>query len=204
MFAMRCFYVHIIALGLGLIVPLAVANDARATEVLVDEEAAASLSQAQQLDKLFGELKRQRDPDRASITADQIRIELSDSGSATVNLLLQWSDKAASEKRNSAALDFLDQVTVLKPGFAEGWNRRAKLHFAMGNYRKAMSDLNRVLTIEPRHFGAVAGMALILANRDNDALTLRAWERFLEIYPADRRAQEQVDTLSEKLAGSRI
>jgi cytochrome c-type biogenesis protein CcmH/NrfG len=60
-----------------------------------------------------------------------------------------------------------------------------------------------VLDIEPRHFGALSGMAAILMETGNDALALKAWERFLAIYPANRSAQEQMNTLSEKLAGSR-
>ena len=54
-----------------------------------------------------------------------------------------------------------------------------------------------------RHFGALSGMAAILSNSGNDQLTLKAWERFLDIYPAERTAQEQVNTLAEKLAGNR-
>jgi tetratricopeptide (TPR) repeat protein len=130
-------------------------------------------------------------------------MEWSDSGSATINLLMQWADKAIQEKRNAAAMDFLDQVIALKPDYAEGWNRRATLNYAIGDYRKSMEDINQVLRIEPRHFGALAGMAAILSEAGNDELTLKAWERFLEIYPANRAAQEQANTLSEKIAGSR-
>jgi cytochrome c-type biogenesis protein CcmH/NrfG len=60
-----------------------------------------------------------------------------------------------------------------------------------------------VLKLEPRHFGALSGMAAILAATGNDQIALKAWERVLDVYPADRTAQEQVGTLSEKLAGSR-
>ncbi|MBB3611160.1 tetratricopeptide (TPR) repeat protein [Rhizobium sp. BK602] len=163
----------------------------------------SGLSPKQQLDNLFTALKRQRDPDQANLIADQIRVELNDSGSATVNLLMQWADKAIEEKRNAAAMDFLDQVISLKPDYVEGWNRRATLNYAIGDYRKAMEDINQVLRIEPRHFGALAGMAAILGETGKDELTLKAWERFLEIYPANRAAQEQMNALSEKIAGSR-
>ncbi len=62
----------------------------------------------------------------------------------------------------------------------------------MGNYRKSMSDINQVLALEPRHFGALAGMAAILSASGEDALALKAWERFLAVYPAERKAQEQL------------
>lgn len=181
----------------------AMADDSGATEKQDRSAPASSLSPKQQLDSLFTALKRQRDPDQANLIADQIRAELNESGSATANLLMQWADKAIEEKRNAAAMDFLDQVISLKPDYVEGWNRRATLNYAIGDYRKAMEDINQVLRIEPRHFGALAGMAAILSETGKDELTLRAWERFLEIYPANRAAQEQMNTLSEKIAGSR-
>jgi Flp pilus assembly protein TadD len=73
----------------------------------------------------------------------------------------------------------------------------------MGNYKKAVSDINRVLELEPRHFGALAGLAAILSERGSEEMALKAWERYLAVYPADRQAQEVVTKLSEKLAGSR-
>ncbi|WP_438751880.1 hypothetical protein [Pararhizobium sp. O133] len=155
------------------------------------------------LETLFGELKREREPDKAREISERIRIEWQDSGSASVNLLMQWAAKAMEANRQAAALDMLDQVIALSPHYVEGWNQRATLHYQMGNYRKSMSDINRVLAIEPRHFGALAGMAAILTSAGKDELALRAWEQFLDIYPADRKAQEQLGELEEKLAGNR-
>ncbi|MFS8114550.1 hypothetical protein QD460_22720 [Rhizobium jaguaris] len=208
MLAMRIFALSYLALPILFVLTaaaphLAVADDSSIVEKKDPNAASSSLSPKQQLDNLFTALKRQRDPEQASLIADQIRMEWNDSGSATINLLMQWADKAIQEKRNAAAMDFLDQVIALKPDYAEGWNRRATLNFAIGDYRKSMEDINQVLRIEPRHFGALAGMAAILSEAGNDELTLKAWERFLKIYPANRAAQEQVNTLSEKIAGSR-
>ncbi|MFP3541510.1 hypothetical protein SB770_33850, partial [Pseudomonas sp. SIMBA_044] len=81
--------------------------------------------------------------------AQEIRTEWNDSGSATVNLLMQWADKAIEDKRSAAALDFLDQAIALKPTYAESWNRRATLNYASGNYRKSMSDIEHVLDLDP-------------------------------------------------------
>jgi len=165
---------------------------------------AAVQKTANPLDPLFEALKRERDPDKARGIATQIMTDMNDSGSATVNLLMQWADTAIKEKRNAAALDFLDQVTLLDPAYPEGWNRRATLHYTMGNTRKSMADIAEVLKREPRHFGAIAGMAGILMESGKDELALKAWDDFLAVYPADRDAQEAVTKLSEKIAGNRI
>ncbi|QPB19057.1 hypothetical protein [Rhizobium sp. 007] len=203
MSAMRFFALTCAALplALGFLAPAFPAAAAE-KEVIVDRSDANS-SPKQHLDNLYAQLKRERDPDKASGIAEEIRLEWNNSGSATVNLLMQWADKAIEEKRSPAALDFLDQAIALKPDYAESWNRRATLNYAMGNYRKSMSDIEHVLDLEPRHFGALSGLATILNMSGNDQLTLKAWERFLEVYPANRAAQQQANTLSEKLAGSR-
>ncbi|MBD8556215.1 hypothetical protein IFT84_17035 [Rhizobium sp. CFBP 8762] len=156
-----------------------------------------------ELNDLFAALKRERDSDAALRIAGQVHAHLQDAGSPTINLLMEWATKAIADKRNGTAFDLLDQVIYLSPDYVEGWNRRATLNYQLGNYRKSMADINRVLALEPRHFGALAGMAAILAASGKDELALRAWNQVLEIYPAEKMAQEQVKVLSEKLDGQR-
>jgi tetratricopeptide (TPR) repeat protein len=154
-------------------------------------------------DKLLADLKRERDPDKAKQLAQQILVNWSSSGSATVDLLMEWANKSINDKKNAAALDFLDRVTLLQPDYPEVFNRRATLYYTMGDTRKSMADVQRVLALEPRYFPAIAGLASILTESGQDELALKAWERFLAIYPAERTAQENMLKLSEKLAGSR-
>ncbi|WP_143523605.1 tetratricopeptide repeat protein [Pararhizobium arenae] len=178
---------------------------ARAADTATTPAAASAElpTQKQRLDTLFSELKKTGDSDKAKDVADRIRTEWQDSGSASVNLLMQWAAKATETNKRSVALDLYDQAIALAPDYVEGWNQRATLHYQMGNYRKSMSDINHVLALEPRHFGALAGMAAILSAAGKDELALRAWEEFLTVYPADRKAQEQFGEIEEKLAGNR-
>ena len=164
----------------------------------------ASVQPASTLDTLFSELKRERDERQAKRISERIWAKWRDSGSATANLLMQWADKAMADNKNGLALDLLDQVVVLMPEYPEGWNRRATLNYTLGHHDKSMSDISRVLALEPRHFGAIAGMAAILAASGNDELELKAWEQMLEISPANRQAQTRLGELADKLAGSRI
>ncbi len=156
------------------------------------------------LDALFGELKRERNERAAQRIAQRIREEWNRSGSASIDLMMQWSQKAMEEQKFDIALDFLDQVVTLDPSYAEGWNRRATVHFMMQSFGKSMSDIDRTLRLEPRHFGALAGMAQIMKQRGNKQLALNAWQRVLDIYPMMRSAQNEVSTLSEELAGEGI
>ncbi|NVD41554.1 hypothetical protein HT585_22045 [Ensifer sp. HO-A22] len=203
MLAMRVFVPLILACSALLAASTGAGTLAFAAEAAPQTEAASLTSPKQRLDGLFSDLKKERDADKAREVANQIQMEWQDSGSATVNLLMQWADKSITDDKQAAALDILDQVITLAPSYVEGWNRRATLHYTMGNYRKSMSDINHVLSLEPRHFGALAGMASILGAAGKDELALRAWEQFLAIYPADRKAQERLGELTEKLAGSK-
>lgn len=166
--------------------------------------AGVDAARIEKLDGLFGELKRARDPRDADRVAKQIWDMWFDSGSASINLMMQWSNDAIKERKFAVALDFLDSVVTLAPDFAEGWNRRATVHFMMDNYAKSMADIDRTLRLEPRHFGALGGMAMIMKNTGRKRRALEAYRKVLEYYPMMRSAQEEVIELSEDLAGEGI
>jgi tetratricopeptide (TPR) repeat protein len=156
------------------------------------------------LDQLFADLKRERNEKAAERIAGRIWGEWNQSGSASIDLMMQWAQKATEDQKFDVALDFLDQVVTLQPGYAEGWNRRATVHFMMKNYGKSMADIERTLQLEPRHFGALSGLAQIMAETGHKQSALEAWQKVLTIYPMMRSAQDQVSTLSEELAGEGI
>ncbi|TIL71181.1 MAG: hypothetical protein E5Y89_22275, partial [Mesorhizobium sp.] len=107
----------------------------------------AATSQAR-LDQLFTDLKRERNEKAATRIAQRIWSEWAQSGSASIDLMMQWSQKAMENQKYDVALDFLDQVVTLQPTYAEGWNRRATVHFMMKNYGKSMSDIDHTLHLE--------------------------------------------------------
>lgn len=156
------------------------------------------------LDDLFSKLKRERNEAAAQLIAAQIWQDWTDSGSDTANLLMQRASAAMKAKKFNVALDLLDQVVVLFPDFAEGWNRRATVHFMMQDFSKSMSDIARTLELEPRHFGALSGMAGILEATGHKSEALEAYQRVLGIYPMMRSAQAEVAKLSDDLAGEGI
>jgi tetratricopeptide (TPR) repeat protein len=199
---MRSF---VVATVLSLLVPLhGTAHAQQASDqAAVTETAPAFTKPAERINALFSELKRESDPDKAKMIADSIRVEWRDSGSATINLLMQQADKAVADNKDTVAFDYLDEVIQLDPSYVEGWNMRATLNFKQGNYKKSMSDINRVLAIEPRHFGAIAGMATILTSYGRDEMALEAWQQFLDVYPSERRAQKALGDIADKLVGSR-
>ncbi len=195
---MRYLLAFCLALFPASIVSPAVAAESVAVATPADPQ------EGSRIDTLFSELKRERNEKSAERIAARIWDSWSHSGSASIDLMMMWSKTAMDARKFDVALDFLDQVVTLQPDFAEGWNRRATVHFMMQNYAKALADINATLVLEPRHFGALSGLAEIMKASDKKELALKAWQQVLEIYPMMRSAQNQVATLSEELSGEGI
>lgn len=164
----------------------------------------ATDSQQERLDYLFSELRRSGNEAVARRISQRIRSEWAKSGSATIDLLMQRSNKAIDEKKYDAALDYLDEVVTLLPAYAEGWNLRATAHFSREDLTRAMADIERTLQLEPRHFGALAGMAAILRDTGHEAAAAGVYERLLELYPMMRSAQKELGKLADDMAGQGI
>ena len=157
-------------------------------------------SHSSDLDDLFDQLRSHTNPHAASRVSDSIWQEWRRSDNPTITLLSQWASDAISDREYSAALDILDQVVILAPSFSEGWNQRATVHYLNGDYGKSIADIERTLSLESRHYGALSGLASIqeILERDRDALD--TWYRVLRIYPAMRSAQDSVIRLEEELS----
>ena len=159
---------------------------------------------ANDLDGLFAQLKRTPDKRRAKRISDRIWIEWRTSDSRSIDLLTGWARQAMANQKYHRALDLLDQVVVIEPDYAEGWNQRATLHYQMDDYAKSVADIERTLALEPRHYGALAGLASIFTRLNQKERALETWYQVLEIYPAMQSAQTNVLRLEEELAGSGI
>lgn len=155
------------------------------------------------LDRLFEQLKKDPKTSSASATARMIWREWTASGSRSIDLLMSWAARAMRDQEYAKAEDLLDQVIVLNPEYSEGWNRRATLYFTKLDYSRSLADIEKTLELEPRHFGALSGLAVIMQRLDRNKAALKAWYRVLEIYPANKAAQDAVIALEEELTDNR-
>lgn len=169
----------------------------------VPEPANAGAMQSR-LDDLFAKLKQESNEAAARGIAERIREEWRSMGGPTADLLIDWARKAAEKKKFNVALDLLDQVVVLYPQYVEGWDNRALVYLMMRDYSRAMSDLSQVLTIEPRHFGALSGLAGILRATDHPEEALKVYRRMLEIYPMQRSAQRALLSITDEQTDERL
>lgn len=167
------------------------------------EASKAQKTEKELLDALFVELKFQSKTGPAGRTSKRIWRKWGESGSDSINLLMERANTALNLGRKGLALDLLDQVTTLAPNYAEGWNRRATVFFLSNEFGRSIADIERTLALEPRHFGALAGLAGILSRLGRDNEALETWFKVLKIYPANEIAQRQVILLTEKMYGER-
>ena len=186
---------------------LAAAPTAAAQSLSPDAQARRAIhveEQGVRLDGMFAELARTRSPAQARLIEGRIWSEWMRSGSASVDLMMGWAARAASTEQQGVALDYLDQVILLVPDYAEAWNRRATLHFMRGDYDLSIRDIEETLAREPRHFGALAGLGQIMVRTDRPRLARDAFARVLAVYPGNRNAQEALARLEEELTGDAL
>ena len=118
-------------------------------------------------------------------------------GFAEQGLWLLWSRSGESELdrmmaagveemqagRHREAVATFSEVIRRKPDFAEGWNKRATVHFLAGDYRKSLADCAQVMKRNPFHFGALAGYGQIYFRLEDYDTALQWWRRALEVNP---------------------
>jgi len=159
---------------------------------------------AKNLDPLFRELAQAEYP----MTAQQLESEIwrtwLDSGDAEVNSELKAGVRAMQGGSLEEAIDRFSAVIEMAPDFAEGWNKRATAHYLNGEPAKSMRDIQKTLSLEPRHFGAISGMGLIFLQRGDERAALDAFEKVLQIYPQAPGASKHAERLREKLEGQGI
>jgi tetratricopeptide (TPR) repeat protein len=156
------------------------------------------------LEFLFGALKAAPDDETAKAVEQRIWAVWSISKSDTTNLLMNRARAAVEKKDLDLAIKLLTAVIKIKPKYVEAWNRRATLYYMKKEYGRAMDDIAEVLRREPRHFGALSGLGLILQDVGDDRLALDAYRRALAVYPRLQRIPDIVKTLSEKVDGRDI
>ena len=165
---------------------------------------AARGDRSKNLDFLFEALKVAPDADSAKLVENRIWALWFTSGSDTADLLMSRVKTAADDKDVKLALQLLDAIIDLKPDYVEAWNRRATLHFTNKDYGKSLADIRQVLAREPRHFGALTGLGVIMQELGEDKLALEAFRRALAVNPHLQKIPEFVKSLTEKVEGRDI
>jgi tetratricopeptide (TPR) repeat protein len=170
-------------------------------DATVTEKPDPKVQRGRSLDYLFEALKLAPDNQTARLIERRIWTLWSASGSDTADLLMSRAKQALDEKETDVAVRLLGAVIDLKPDYAEAWNRRATVYFEQKDYARALADIAQVLSREPRHFGALTGLGLILQDMGEEQRALAVFRRALDIDPHLEKVPEYVKTLSIKIEG---
>lgn len=153
---------------------------------------------------LFDKLKQAGSAAEAQIVERQIMRIWTEAGDPAADSLMRLGLTAETEGNLPGALLLFDAVTIRKPDFAEGWNRRATVLFMMGALDKSAEDVARVLELEPRHFGALSGLGSIEMQRGRVDAAIAAFEQALRIDPFMPSVKAHLDELRRKRARGNI
>ena len=157
--------------------------------------AAFANQEAPKLDQLFARLQIEGAEDWQQ-TELAIVNQWSESGSATLDLLLRRAREALATGDARLAVEHATALIEHAPEFAEGWNARATVYFHIGELDLSVRDIRQVLTLNPRHFGALSGLGLILEEVGESQLALEAYQAAHDLNPNRQETIEAIERLN--------
>src|SRR4051794_36805072 len=150
---------------------------------------------------LFEALKVAPDDESAKAIENRIWALWVVSGSDTCDLLMTRAKQAMDDKNLELALKLLSAIIEIRPGYIEAWNRRATMYYLKKDFGNSLADIRHVLSVEPRHFGALSGLGTILEEIGDEKRALEAYRKALTVYPRLQGISEHVKELSQKVEG---
>jgi len=120
------------------------------------------------------------------------------------NVAMRLGIDAMNRRDFEGAVVFFGNAARIDPDFSEAFNKRATAYYLMGEYERSVADIHRTLELEPRHFGALAGLGLIYQRLDRPEAALKAVEKSLAIHPTQPGMNATRDTLKAELEEQKI
>ncbi len=136
-----------------------------------------------QLDVLFTRLKLTDEADQVQFIENSIWSIWMAHDNDDVQQLLAVATQRMNAGRYPAAMLVFNELVTSYPDYAEAWNKRATLHYLLGDFAASLADIERTLELEPRHFGALSGQGLIFIQQEKLGEAEEAFEHLLTIHP---------------------
>ncbi len=162
-----------------------------------------ALADDAELDALFKGLQS-ASPESAQQIEMQIYRIWSQSGSPAMDLLLERGRKAHAEGDFDLAIEHFSALVDHAPDFAEGYNARATAYFQTGRFGQSLADIQQTLRLNPRHFGAMSGLAAILEEIGRPEYALEALRAVKKLSPHREGLSEAIMRLERKVEGESI
>ncbi len=165
--------------------------------------AGAAVADDGELEALFEGLKG-ADPAAAVQIEGRIYQIWSQSGSPSMDLLLTRGRDALEEGDNIKAIRHFTALIDHAPDFAEGYNGRATAYFQVGRYGLSLEDIRHTLRLNPRHFSAMSGLALILEELGREEDALEAWREVEKLHPNRDGLKDAIARLERSVEGEAL
>ena len=158
----------------------------------------------QRLDQLFTTLKTSHDDSELQETEESIWEIWYQSGDDEIDARMEKAASLVAIGQLAAAEKIYTGIIEALPQFSEGWNRRATVRFYQGDFAGSLADIEETLRLEPRHFGAIWGLGMILGSQHDYERAILAFERLLEIKPNAQDARPRIELLKKEMARESI
>ena len=150
-----------------------------------------------ELDKLFNDLKI-KDKEKSFLIEQKIwNIWSTHPYDKSLTLMLNTGSDLVSENKFYDAIDIFTKVIKLDPNWAEAWNKRATVYYIIGKFQKSQKDIDKVLKLEKRHFGALAGQGLVNIQLQNYEKAIKSYEKAQKVYPAMESPKTMIKEINE-------
>ncbi|WP_058240931.1 tetratricopeptide repeat protein [Shimia marina] len=143
-------------------------------------------------------------PDQAGHVAQRIRHVWDASGSATADYLLRRTRKAFEAGDLEAALEHATALVDHAPDFSQGWAERARIYYMSDLYGPALGDLEQVLSLNPQHFDAIMGLAILLEEIGKAKDAYEAYLQVKAIHPHQAGLTEALQRLEPQARGQEL
>ena len=111
--------------------------------------------------------------------------------------LLAQGSLLINQGKLSKAYGLFSQIILEDPKWAEAWNKRATVLYMMGSYEQSQSDINEVLKLEKRHFGALSGQGLVQTKLKNYKKAIKSYKDVQKIHPSMQAPKVMIPRLKK-------
>ena len=149
------------------------------------------------LDRLFNELKIKNSDNVFEIEQEIWQIWSTHPSNDKLTNLLGTGSNYVNNNQLSKAVEIFTEVILKDPNWAEAWNKRATVFYMMGKFKQSQEDIDKVLALEARHFGALAGQGLVNIQLKNYEKAILSYQQVKEIYPSMQSPEIMIRRIEE-------
>ena len=149
------------------------------------------------LNQLFDELKVNKAKVAAIVAQEIWSVWSTHPTDQKLTSMLDEGSRLVKDRQLNKAITVFSEAIELDPLWAEAWNKRATVFYMVGEFQKSQDDIDKVLELEERHFGALAGQGMVNIKLKNYDKAKRSYQKAQEIYPAMKSSKVMIEQIEE-------